>query len=72
MKTFDQLTNSQKDEAISNARLIFRDLMQDPNIQLFGKSEEVTDETIGYYAKAAAEGSFYSESGDRIIDGIVG
>lgn len=71
MKTFDQLTNSQKEQAVAHAASTIKDLLKEGIID-FGNGDNLTDTTIGYYAKAAAEGSFYTESGDRVIDGIVG
>lgn len=70
MKTFDQLTNSQKDDALDQAKRTIKELVKDGIIN-FGHGDELSDTTVGYYAQAAAEGSLYSEAGDRIIDGIV-
>lgn len=70
MKTFDQLSNSQKHEAIVQAKITLKELVQDGIIN-FGHGDGLTDTQIDYYAEAAAQGSLYSEAGDRIIEGIV-
>lgn len=71
MKTFDQLTDSEKTEAVSQARITLCEMIEE-GIVNFGAGDALTDKTIDYYALAAAEGSFYSEAGDRIIEGIAG
>jgi|GEM_PF-5881483 len=71
MKIYDQLTNSQKEKAFIQAKLTIKDLVQNGFID-FGNGDELSDKTIDYYAQAAAEGSFYSKTGDLIVDGIVG
>lgn len=70
MKTYDQLTNSQKEMALEQAKSTIKDL-EKVGITDFGNGDGLTDTTIAYYAQAAAEGSFYSETGDRIFEGTV-
>lgn len=69
MKTYDQLTNSQKTDAIAYAKDQLKSLLRDGIID-FGNGDGLSDSTIDYYAIAAAEGSFYAESGDLIVEGI--
>lgn len=70
MRTYDQLTNSQKDKAFSQAKLTVSDLVKYGLID-FGHGDELSDTAINYYALAAAQGSSYSETGECIIDRIV-
>jgi len=70
MKTFNQLTKCQKEIAIEQATKIIKELTKDGIID-FGHGDELTNTNVAYYALAAAQGSYYSESGDRMIEGIV-
>lgn len=70
MKTFDQLTYDQKLIAVAHAEATLETLIQEGFLD-FGNGDGLTKENIRYYAQAAAEGYYYSESGDSVIDGIV-
>ena len=70
MKTFDQLTNSQKETAIEFAKTEIKGLLK-MGIVNFGDGDGLSDKTIQYFAIAAAEGSFYTEKGDTVVEGIV-
>jgi hypothetical protein len=64
MKRFNELTNSQKEEAIQYALVQLKDAISEGFIH-FGKAQ--SDEQLLGYAEAAAEEAFYAESEDKIV-----
>lgn len=67
MKTFNQLTALQQEEAILKAQALVEDLLDSKMILSDRPVEKVH---LRDYAEAAAMNSFYTEVGDMVFDGV--
>jgi hypothetical protein len=67
MKTFNELTPAQQEEAILRTEVTLRDLVAQKVILA---DRPMTEESIREVAEAAAETAFYTESGDMVIEGV--
>jgi hypothetical protein len=67
MKRFNELTVTQKDEAVKVAKEELLNLLEQGVVQF---DRPASDAVVTDYAVAAAEDAWYSEPSDRIIDGI--
>lgn len=67
MKKFEELTVSQKQEAVDRWVQEIKELISQGVLQADG---EMTQDYIEHFANIAAEESFYAESEDKVIKGI--
>jgi hypothetical protein len=67
MKTFNELTPVQQEEAILRTATTLRELMEQKVIL---SDRPVTEANVRDIAEAAAETAFYTESGDMVIEGV--
>lgn len=70
MKTFDELTQVQKKAAIAFAEKELTQLVQDNAFDI-GNEIELSTKHLRYMAMAAAEGSYYSDAGQPIMNEVV-
>lgn len=64
MKKFHELTKSQQEKAVSLAKIDMKECVQ---LGLITFKQKPTEAVMATYAAQAAEGSLYTESGERVM-----